>query len=112
MQRIIPAVVVASVLAAAIGVSGQQDAASKYPATVEGAKQFLADANAELLELVNAASRAGWTQSTYITVDTEIMAAQANEALVRAQTRRKPCGSTRCSSRRRSGVSSSCSRRP
>jgi peptidyl-dipeptidase A len=87
MQRIIPAVVVASVLAAAIGVSGQQDAASKYPATVEGAKQFLADANAELLELVNAASRAGWTQSTYITVDTEIMAAQANEALVRAQTR-------------------------
>src|SRR5690606_15352105 len=32
-------------------------------------------------------SRAGWTQSTYITADTEVMAAQANEALVNAQTR-------------------------
>ena len=40
-----------------------------------------------MLRLVNAANRAGWTQSTYITPDTEIMAAQANEALVGAATR-------------------------
>ena len=40
-----------------------------------------------MLELVNAASRAGWVQSTYITPDTELMAAQANEALVNAVTR-------------------------
>ena len=50
-------------------------------------ESFLAAANTELLKLVNAASRAGWTQSTYITPDTETMAAQANEALVNASTR-------------------------
>ncbi|HEY0876611.1 MAG TPA: M2 family metallopeptidase [Vicinamibacterales bacterium] len=89
MTRIISAVVIAAVLATAIGVSAEQDAQTptKHPATAEGAKAFLTEVNAELLELANAASRAGWTQSTYITVDTEIMAAQANEALVKAQTR-------------------------
>ena len=39
-----------------------------------------------MLRLSHAANRAGWTQSTYITVDTESMAAQANEALVTAVT--------------------------
>ena len=49
-------------------------------------KVFLEHVNAEMLRLGNAASRAGWTQSTYITVDTETMAAEANEALVSAVT--------------------------
>ncbi len=89
MQRIIYASALAVLLATGIGLSAQSPQATptKHPATAEGAKAFLAEVNAELLELVNAASRAGWTQSTYITVDTEIMAAQANEALVNAQTR-------------------------
>ena len=47
---------------------------------------FLEHVNAEMLRLGNAASRAGWTQSTFITVDTETMAAEANEALVSAVT--------------------------
>ena len=47
---------------------------------------FLEHVNAEMLRLGNAASRAGWTQSTYITADTETMAAEANEALVNAVT--------------------------
>jgi peptidyl-dipeptidase A len=47
---------------------------------------FLEHVNAEMLRLGNAASRAGWTQSTYITPDTETMAAEANEALVSAVT--------------------------
>ena len=58
-----------------------------YPATVEGVRAFLDEANRELLRLGNASSRAGWTQATYITPDTEQMAAEANEALVNAQTR-------------------------
>ena len=50
------------------------------------ARVFLEHVNAEMLRLGNAASRAGWTQSTHITVDTETMAAEANEALVNAVT--------------------------
>ncbi len=50
------------------------------------AKVFLEHVNAEMLRLGNAASRAGWTQATYITPDTETMAAEANEALVNAAT--------------------------
>jgi peptidyl-dipeptidase A len=89
MVRIIYASALSVLLAAGMALSAQTPSAkpTTYPATPEGAKAFLADVNRELLELVNASSRAGWTQSTYITVDTEIMAAQANEALVKAQTR-------------------------
>jgi peptidyl-dipeptidase A len=47
---------------------------------------FLEHVNGEMLRLGNAASRAGWTQSTFITVDTETMAAEANAALVGAVT--------------------------
>ena len=63
-----------------------QRAPARQP-TVAEARRFLADVDRELLRLVNAANRAGWTQSTYITPDTETMAAQANEALVSATTR-------------------------
>jgi peptidyl-dipeptidase A len=48
---------------------------------------FLERVNRELLQLSVAANRAGWVQSTYITPDTEAMAAGANEALVTAATR-------------------------
>ena len=83
MVRIASATLLAVMLAAGIAVSAQ----SAHPATADGARAFLAEVNDELLALVNAASRAGWTQATYITPDTEIMAAQANEALVTPQTR-------------------------
>jgi peptidyl-dipeptidase A len=89
MQRITSPALFAVLLASALAVSAQsQNTAprSRHPATPAGAKAFLAEVNEQLLELVNASSRAGWTQSTYITPDTEIMAAQANEALVNAQT--------------------------
>ena len=89
MVRIIYASALSALLATGIVVSAQSPPGTptKHPATPAGVKAFLSEVNAELLELVNASSRAGWTQSTYITVDTEIMAAQANEALVNAQTR-------------------------
>jgi peptidyl-dipeptidase A len=86
-RRFFSALVLSSVLAgSAIALSGQQPL-SEHPATPEGARAFLEEANREALRLVNASSRAGWTQSTYITVDTEQMAAEASEALISAVTR-------------------------
>jgi peptidyl-dipeptidase A len=90
MVRIISGAVAAVFLASAMAVSAQSGSSQEpatHPATAAGAKAFLDEVNRELLELVVASSRAGWTQSTYITADTEIMAAQANEVLVNAQTR-------------------------
>jgi peptidyl-dipeptidase A len=52
--------------------------------TVNEARQFLDRAEAELLELANEASRAAWVQSTYITLDTEALAAKANERYITA----------------------------
>ncbi len=48
--------------------------------------QFLAEANERLLALSNAANEAGWVQDTYITRDTQAIAARANEAFVNAVT--------------------------
>jgi peptidyl-dipeptidase A len=75
-------------LAFSIALAAQQAETGKssFPATAAGATEFLQHVNERLLDLVNAASRAGWVQSTYITPDTEVMAAQANEALVGAST--------------------------
>jgi len=52
------------------------------PPTVEEARAFLDRANAELLALGNEAARAGWVQATYITDDTEAIAAKASERLL------------------------------
>ena len=54
------------------------------PATAKEAAAFLAEAEPKLLALANEASRAGWVQSTYITDDTEALAALANERLIAA----------------------------
>ena len=48
------------------------------------AQAFIAEAETTLLALANEASRASWVQSTYITDDTEILAARANERLIAA----------------------------
>jgi peptidyl-dipeptidase A len=47
--------------------------------TVDEARAFLDKANAELLALANDAQRAQWVQETYITDDTEALAAKGNE---------------------------------
>ena len=49
-------------------------------------KAFLDDADATLLRLSNEANQAGWTQETYITPDTEAIAARASESLMNAIT--------------------------
>ncbi|HSS77600.1 MAG TPA: hypothetical protein VLV54_12745, partial [Thermoanaerobaculia bacterium] len=43
--------------------------------TVEDARKFLADASARLFDLTVESGRATWVQETFITYDTEILAA-------------------------------------
>jgi peptidyl-dipeptidase A len=50
------------------------------------AEKFLADAEKRLLDLNIKAGRADWVKSTYITDDTELIAAEANESLIAATT--------------------------
>jgi peptidyl-dipeptidase A len=80
-RRYVPALVVAVLLAGgAAAISGQaQDSSS-------GVTAFLDEVNDDLLRLATVASRAGWIQNTYITVDTEAMAAEANKNMIAAQT--------------------------
>jgi len=50
------------------------------------AEKFLADAEKRLLDLNIKAGRADWVKSTFITDDTELLAAEANETLIGATT--------------------------
>jgi peptidyl-dipeptidase A len=52
------------------------------PPTVQEAKKFLDDAEKKLLALANEAGQASWIQATYITDDTEAIAAKANERAI------------------------------
>ena len=96
MKTRIPTVVVLGCAAAAAAgllhaqtakPSGTPPSTAAPKAAAADARAFLEEANRELLRLGNASSRAGWTQATYITVDTERMAADADEALVAALTK-------------------------
>ena len=76
--------------AAALGFGG--DAAAQATrvsaaATPDEARRFVTGANAELLKLANAFSRADWVKSTHITDDTEALSAEANERMITAQVR-------------------------
>ncbi len=53
-------------------------------ATVEDAQNFIQEAEEELLQLWIEASRAAWVQNTYITQDTEILSAKAQEKVIGA----------------------------
>jgi len=53
-------------------------------ATAETADEFVARINKELSDVGLEASAAGWTQATYITVDTQLMSAKANERFLEA----------------------------
>jgi peptidyl-dipeptidase A len=73
-----------TVLLTLSGAWGAEAARASAAPTVAEAQQFLDAAEARLLELFVARDRAQWVQSTYITEDTEILAAQANEAVIAA----------------------------
>ncbi len=65
-------------IAAALPVAAQK------PPTVEEAKAFVAEVERTLLSLSTDASRADWINKTYITGDTEIVSAKANERSISA----------------------------
>jgi peptidyl-dipeptidase A len=75
--------VAASVLVSAVAASAATQAPGNAP-TVAEAQKFVDEAEAKLMELSVEASRAGWVQSTYITDDTELLAAKANERAINA----------------------------
>ena len=52
--------------------------------TVAEARKFIEDAEAKLLVLAVESNRADWVRSTYITYDTEILAAKADEKSIAA----------------------------
>src|SRR6185369_2368713 len=87
MRRCLSAFAIAAVIAGSAVLSAQSTPARSRAATAADARKFLAAVNAEMLRLINNGNRAGWVQSTYITPDTEVLAAQANELLVNAVTR-------------------------
>src|SRR5215469_2714185 len=53
--------------------------------TIEDARKFIGDANTRLLKLSSDGQRADWVKSTFITDDTETIAAQADERAIAAQ---------------------------
>src|SRR5436190_5727084 len=84
MTPYLAALVASAALAGSVLVLAQVPAGV---ATAEQARKFLTAANQDLLRLIAEANRAGWVQSTYITPDTEMLAARANEFLVNATTK-------------------------
>src|SRR5580704_12965928 len=77
-----------SVLIAAYSLNAQDLApkAPQGPPTVAEAEQFIKNAEEQLNDLTVRQAHAAWVQSNFITEDTEILAAEANEALIGATT--------------------------
>ena len=71
--------VVCTILAAGVAAL-----ASEKPPTVPEARKFIEDAERQMLALSVEAGRAEWVKSTYITDDTETLAAKANERAIAA----------------------------
>ncbi|MBZ0089169.1 MAG: M2 family metallopeptidase, partial [Thermoanaerobaculia bacterium] len=76
----------ALVLAGLVALTGKATAGaeSQAPPTATEAAAFIDAAEARLLKLWVARDRAQWVQATYITEDTETLAAQANEVVIAA----------------------------
>jgi peptidyl-dipeptidase A len=71
-------------LAVSADVATAQTPTPSTPPTAEEATKFVDDAEQKLLKLWIEAQRADWVKSTYITDDTEILAARANEKAITA----------------------------
>lgn len=69
------------------GAAWPQSKSTASPPTPEAAKKFIESAEQELFDLGVKAGRAAWVQENFITVDTEAIAADANEAANTAATK-------------------------
>ncbi len=65
----------------------QSGGSDEFPATVEGAQEFVQQAQETLLDLMVEGGRADWVQATYITEDTQALAAAANEKITATSVR-------------------------
>ncbi|MFN3323902.1 MAG: M2 family metallopeptidase [Bryobacteraceae bacterium] len=77
----LPVVTVALVAVVGTAAPAQAQRRSKAP-TVAEAAEFMREVEEKLAQLSTDAGRANWVQATYITHDTEILAAQANERAI------------------------------
>ncbi len=68
--------------ALAVSLAALAACAGSRKATPEEARKFIDDAEQRLLQLGVDSSRADWIKSTYITEDSEILSAKANEAFI------------------------------
>src|SRR5262245_14714470 len=83
MRRHVRPFLGAALLLMSSGLEGSPVRAAE-PATPEAARRFLDAAEARLLDLAIKQQRASWVQATYITDDTERLAAEANQVLIGA----------------------------
>lgn len=83
------AVVVATAvgIGTAAGAAAQGQPAERLRPTPDHARQFVEQAEAELLRLAIEQQRAEWVKATHITDDTEALAALANQRLIEANVR-------------------------
>ena len=81
------AAALALLAAAPFPAAAQAPAAGTAP-TADDARRFVEETEKELLDLAIEASHAGWVQSTYITLDSQVLAAKANERLIGATMQR------------------------
>jgi peptidyl-dipeptidase A len=81
-RKAVPVILVFIALPVLVSLS----AGAQSSPTVEDVRAFLERAEARLNELAVRSARASWVQSTYITVDTQQIAAEASEALIAATT--------------------------
>ena len=73
-----------AVLALTLVIGAAPVAQAQAAPTADDARKLVAEAEKRMQELSINAERASWVQSTFITFDTEMIAAQANEALTAA----------------------------
>ncbi|MDH4064409.1 MAG: M2 family metallopeptidase [Acidobacteriota bacterium] len=70
---------VVAILPVATAACARPAGEADYPATAAGAEAFVAEVNRDLLEEAVGLARAQWVQATYITDDTDQLAAAAND---------------------------------
>jgi peptidyl-dipeptidase A len=81
---VLVAMVLLGGLARALPAAAQSMTPTAKP-TVDEARKFVEEAEARLLDLDVRTARADWVHATYITDDTQVLAAQANERVVAAR---------------------------
>jgi peptidyl-dipeptidase A len=86
LERIAVLVLVFAIVFGGLASGAEKNQASHHPPTVQEAEKFIEQAEARLNKLGIESSRADWVQATYITSDTEALAASAREEFLGAVT--------------------------